>query len=254
MPPTIHPTAHVHPSARLGHDVVVGPFTLVGADVTIGAGGRIDSHCVIGHTEPGRDVRPLQIGDDATIRSHAVIYGGSTIGPRFETGHHVAIREGMTIGTNFRLGNHSDMQGPITVGDYVRVHSSVIVGEHAELRDFVWVLPYTVIASDPHPPSDGHYRGVVIEEYAVISAGCTILPGIRVGRDSLVGAHTLVSRDVRPDSVVTGVPSRDRGDASRIALPDGSPAYPWRHHFRRGYPDAVASDWDEERANARKSS
>lgn len=254
MAPSVHPTAHVDPTARLGDDVVVGPFTLVGARATIGEGSRIDSHCVIGHTEPGRDPQPLVIGEDAVIRSHAVVYGGSRIGPRFETGHHVAVREGMTIGVNFRLGNHSDMQGPITVGDYVRVHSSVIVGEHAELRDFVWVLPYTVIASDPHPPSDGQYKGVVLEEYAVISAGCTLLPGVRVGRESLVGAHSLVTRHVRPGSVVTGVPARDRGDAARIEFPDGSPAYPWRRHFRRGYPDAVVSDWDAEPTNSRNSS
>lgn len=253
MRPTVHPTAHVDPSAQLGDGVSVGPYTLIGPRVELGARSRVDSHCIIGHTEPGRDPLPLRIGEDAAIRSHAVIYGGSTIGTQFETGHHVAVREGMTIGLNFRLGNHSDMQGPITVGDYVRVHSSVIVGEHAELRDFVWVLPYTVIASDPHPPSDGHYQGVVLEAYVVVSAGCTLLPGVRIGRDSLVGAHTLVSRDVRPGSVVTGVPARDRGDASRIALPDGSPAYPWRRHFHRGYPDTVVSAWDGV-ANSRKSS
>lgn len=252
MTADIHPTAHVHPEAEIGDGTTIGPYSLVGPGVTLGADSRVDSHCLVGHTEPGHDPRPLAVGPGAVIRSHAVIYGGSTIGPRFETGHHVAVREGMTIGENFRLGNHSDMQGPVTVGDYVRVHSSVIIGEHAELQDFVWVLPYTVIASDPHPPSDGHYRGVVIERFAVIAAGCTLLPGTRIGRDSLVGAHTLVSRDVRPGSVTTGVPARDRGDADRITLPDGRPAYPWRTHFRRGYPDEVVESWAD--ANARNSS
>lgn len=252
MTDSVHPTAHVDPDADLGEDVTIGPFSIVGPQVRLGAGSRIDSHCMIGHAEPGRDPGPLHIGPQATIRSHAVVYAGSTIGSRFETGHHVSVREGMEIGENFRLGNYSDMQGPITVGDYVRVHSSVIIGEHADIHDFVWILPYTVIASDPHPPSDGHYRGVTLERYAVIAAGCTVLPGVRIGQDALVGAHSLVTRDVQAGSVATGVPARHRGDASRIMLPDGRAAYPWRHHFHRGYPEEVLDVWEEE--NRRNSS
>lgn len=239
----VHPTAHVDPKAQLGPNTTIGPFSLIGPSVHLGAGSRVDSHCVIGHVEPGRDPRPLHIGPKATIRSHAVLYSGSTIGSQFETGHHVAVREGMTIGENFRLGNHSDMQGPITVGDYVRIHSNVIVGEHADIRDFVWILPHTVIASDPHPPSDGHYDGVIVDRFAVVAAGCTVLPGVRIGRDAFVGAHTVVTRDVRAGGMATGVPARDQGDASRITLPNGSPAYPWRTHFRRGYPDEVIEAW-----------
>lgn len=249
----IHPTAHVHPDAELGSDVTIGPFSLVGPGVRLGDGSRVDSHCLIGHVEPGRDPGLLQIGAGATIRSHAVVYAGSTIGPRFETGHHVSVREGMTIGENFRLGNYSDMQGPITIGDFVRVHSSVILGEHADIQDFVWILPYTVVASDPHPPSDGHYQGVTLEPYVVIAAGCTILPGIRVGRDAFVGAHTLVTRDIAPGTVATGVPARERGEASLITLPSGQAAYPWRSHFHRGYPEDVVEGWLDE-ANRRNSS
>jgi len=86
-----------------------------------------------------------------------------------------------------------------------------------------------------------------VEDFAVIATMSVVLPGVTVGRDSLVGAQSMVNRDVRRGSVVAGVPAVDRGDASAIMLRDGSgPAYPWRRHFRRGYPDEVVSRWQGE--------
>jgi hypothetical protein len=54
-----------------------------------------------------------------------------------------------------------------------------------------------------------------------------------------------VSRDVAPDTVVAGAPAKVIGHAADIKLRDGSgqPAYPWRRHFHRGYPDAVVERW-----------
>jgi acyl-[acyl carrier protein]--UDP-N-acetylglucosamine O-acyltransferase len=242
----IHPSAYVDPAALLGEGVEVGAFSVVGANVRVEAGTRIGSHCVIGEPSPLAE-GPLVIGPRSVIRSHSVLYLGSVFGASLETGHRVTIREGTRAGENLRVGTLSDIQGDVEIGDYVRLHSNVHVGKHARIGDFVWIYPYTVLTNDPTPPSDdAHHRGVVVEDAAVITTMCCIAPGVTIGAGALVAAMSMVTKDVPPGSVARGAPAREVGPASAVQLRDGSgrSAYPWQHHFRRGYPDTVVENWD----------
>lgn len=236
--------AVVSPSARIGEDVTIGPWTIVHDDVEIGDRTTIESHCEIGHPTPSADGMPLIIGADSLIRSHSVLYAGSTFGPGLTTGHRVTVREKLHAGLALQIGTLSDFQGHATIGDYVKTHSSVHIGQGTTIGNFVWVFPYTVFTNDPHPPSEVR-EGITVEDFAVIATMVTILPGRRIGARSLVGAHSLVNRDVPPDMVVAGVPAKVLGETRDIALRDGSdrPAYPWSHHFHRGYPDEVVERW-----------
>ena len=81
----------------------------------------------------------------------------------------------------------------------------------------------------------------------MIATHSTVMPGVRVGVHSLVGAHSLVRHDVAPHTVVGGVPARELGATADIELRDGSgrPAYPWTGRFQRGYPEDVVAGWRE---------
>jgi serine acetyltransferase len=57
---------------------------------------------------------------------------------------------------------------------------------------------------------------------------------------------SLVKGDVPPDSIYVGNPGKVVGSTSRIKLKNGEPAYPWRRHFHRGYPDDVVRTWKAE--------
>lgn len=242
----VHPTSLVSSAARLADDVVVGPFTIVHDDVEVGAGTRIESHCVIGHPTPLADGAPLVLGTRSVIRSHSVFYAGSTFGPDLVTGHRVTVREKISAGRNLQIGTLSDFQGHASLGDFVRTHSNVHIGQKTVVGSFVWIFPYVVLTNDPHPPSEGLLEGVTIEDFAVIATMSTVMPGVTIGAGSLIGANSMVNRDVPPGMVAAGVPAKVRGLASSIMLKDGTgPAYPWTRHFRRGYPVEVTADWDD---------
>jgi acetyltransferase-like isoleucine patch superfamily enzyme len=251
----IHSLSIVSPQADLGEDVHVGPFTVVHGNVRIGAGSVIGSHCEIGHPTPLAEHRPLVIGPSALVRSHSVLYEGSEFGDRLVTGHRVTLREKTVAGRDFHVGTLGDVQGHCNIGDYVRLHSNVHVGQRSRIGNFVWVFPYVVLTNDPHPPSEV-LRGVTLEDYSVVATMSVILPGVTVGAGAVVGAHSSVTRDVAPDTVVVGVPARRVGRTDSIQLRDGTggPAYPWRRHFHRGYPPEVVERWilefTEERAGA----
>ena len=240
----IHSTAIVYPKAQLGANIEVGPFTIIHDDVQIGEGSVIGSHCEIGLPTELAEGAPLVIGGSSLIRSHSTFYQGSTFGNRLVTGHRVTVREKTVAGENLQIGTLSDLQGHCSIGNYVRFHSNVHIGQKSTIGNFVWIFPYVVLTNDPHPPSTV-MRGACIEDFAAIATMSLVLPGVTVGEGALVGAHSNVSRDVAPNTVAAGSPAKLICYASEIKLKDGTgrPAYPWRDHFHRGYPEEVVAQW-----------
>lgn len=240
----IHSTAIVSPDAKLGDNVSIGPYTIIHPNVSIGHGTEIGSNCEIGYPSRLAGGRPLVIGESSLIRSHSVFYEGSTFGKNLVTGHRVTVREKTSAGENLQIGTLGDIQGHCEIGDFVRFHSNVHVGQHSKVGDFVWIFPYVVLTNDPHPPSSV-MMGVVIEDYVAIATMSVILPGVKVATGALVAAHSSVSRDVAPDTVVGGSPAKFICETSKIKMKDGSnqSAYPWQRHFHRGYPEDVVAGW-----------
>jgi acetyltransferase-like isoleucine patch superfamily enzyme len=236
----IHPTALVSADAHIEPGVSIGAYSIIEPDVRIGADSIIGPHCLLGESTPGVCEKPLIIGPGSLVRSHSVLYVGSDFGGGITTGHHVTIRERTTAGADFRVGTLSDLQGDSSFGNYVRCHSNVHVGKGSSVGSYVWLFPYVVLTNDPHPPSSVR-RGCRIGDWAVVATGSVVLPGVVVGPESLVAAQSLVRSDVPSGHIVGGVPAKFIAEAQSVMLQDGSgrSAYPWREHFRTGYPDSI---------------
>jgi len=247
---TVHESSIVSSKAKLGSNVEIGPFTIVHDNVEIKDDVVIEGHCEIGVSNHLSNGELLPIGESSHVRSHSVFYEGSTFGKRLVTGHRVTVREKTRAGENLQIGTLSDIQGHCQIGDFVRFHSNVHVGQQSEIGNFVWIFPYCVLTNDPHPPSEVQ-KGVIVDDFAVISTMSVILPGVKIAKHVLIGAHSLVNSDTEEGMLYAGSPAKLRGSASKIKLQDGTdrPAYPWTQHFARGYRKDVTKNWPLNRAD-----
>lgn len=186
---------------------------LIYPNVTLGNGTLIEPPSIIG--KPPLNCREgecaLHIGKDGLIRPFSTIYAGSEIGDNFQSGQGVSIREDNHIGNNISIGTNSVLEFGNIIGDYSRIHSNCFM-EMVTIGKYVFVGPNVVFTDDPHPMGCPRYKeckgGAVVEDYARIGANSTILPGIRIGKNSLVGAGSVVTKDVPPDRVVAGNPAK----------------------------------------------
>lgn len=239
----IHGSALVNSKAKIGNNVQIGAYSIIYENVVIGDNSIIEGFCEIGYSTKLAEGKLLVIGKNSHIRSHSIFYEGSSFGEGLVTGHRVTVREKTIAGINLQIGTLSDFQGDCHIGDYVRTHSNVHIGKHSLIGNYVWIFPYVVLTNDPHPPSNT-MMGVTVKDYAVIATMSVILPGIVVNEHSLVGAHSLVNRDVPKNMVVGGNPAKILCEASSIKLKGKDmSAYPWPRHFNRGYPEHVINEW-----------
>lgn len=222
--------AIIYPNVVIGDNTIIGPYSIIGEPT--GSFYSTDSGEVDNH-----DFKQTVIGANSVIRSHSIIYEDVKIGEKFQSGHRITIREKTVIGTNCSIGTLSDIQGQVLIGDYVRVHSNVHIGQFTQIENYVWIYPYVVFTNDPLPPM-GKLKGVVVKKYAQVFASSTILPGIVIGENALVGAHSVVTKNVDDEMLVVGNPAKVRCSVREIKDENGNQVYPWKDHLKdyRGYP------------------
>jgi acetyltransferase-like isoleucine patch superfamily enzyme len=195
-------------------------------NVELGFGTVIENYCSIGHPPRGKKDGELKtiIGDNSWIRSFTTIYSGNTIGRCFQTGHGALIREDNIIGDNVSIGTNTVLEFGNRIGNNVRIHSGCFL-EMVTIGNDVFIGPNTVFTDDPHPMNCPRYReclaGVKVEDLAKIGANVTLLPGIKVGRNALIGAGSVVTKDVPNGAVVAGNPARIINWVDKLICPAG---------------------------------
>jgi len=195
-------------------------------NVTIGEGAEIGDYCVIGLPPKGKapGELPTVIGPNAVIRSHTVIYAGNVIGENFNSGHNVLVREENKIGDHVSIGSHTVIEHHLEIQDEVRIHSQAFVPEFTLLEKGCWVGPNVVFTNAYHPLCKRVkecLKGATVKSGAKIGANTTVLPDVTIGEMALVGAGSVVVKDVPAKSVVAGVPAKVIKNVSDLTCPYG---------------------------------
>ena len=189
----VHPSALVDPRARLADDVEVGPFSVVGAGVTIGAG--------------------------TTVGPHAVIDGTTTIGERNR------IFPFASIGLASQDRKYGGEPVTTTIGDdnvireYVSIHAGTAQDRgDTKIGDGNWFLAYTHVAHDCVVGSHTTWSNnaqvaghVHVADWAVLGAYAGVHQFCRVGEHAMLAAFAVVLQDVPPFVTVQGYPAKPHG-------------------------------------------
>ncbi|WP_374482908.1 acyl-ACP--UDP-N-acetylglucosamine O-acyltransferase [Zoogloea sp.] len=190
---TIHPTAIVHPGARLAEGVQVGPYSIIGEHVEIGEGTSIGPHVVIeGHTRIGRDNRIFQfcsIGSEPQDKKYA------NEPTRLEIGDRNTIREFCSFSTGTvqdggltRVGNDNWIMAYVHVAHDCMVGNNTIFANNATLA--------------------GH---VTVGDWAILGGFTGVHQFVRVGAHSFCGVGTVLLQDLPPFVTVSGNPAAPHG-------------------------------------------
>jgi acetyltransferase-like isoleucine patch superfamily enzyme len=110
----------------------------------------------------------------------------------------MGIRIGADVYMGFGIELETNFPELVTIGDHVTISHRCIISAHMDSPSDTPVKRFIPIGAKP----------VVIEDGAWISIGATILPGVTVGKNAVVAAGAVVSRDVPPGTLVGGVPAR----------------------------------------------
>jgi UDP-2-acetamido-3-amino-2,3-dideoxy-glucuronate N-acetyltransferase len=131
------------------------------------------------------------------------------IGPRTRIWAFAHVLEGARIGADCNICDHTFIEGGAQVGDRVTLKCGVQLWEGVTLEDDVFVGPNATFTNDPFPRSKRHpvaYARTLVRHGASIGANATILPGVTVGTQAMIGAGAVVTRDVPARAIVIGNP------------------------------------------------
>jgi acetyltransferase-like isoleucine patch superfamily enzyme len=196
------------------------------SNVTLGEGHDLQPPCIVGKPPRGaaEGERLLAIGAGAVVRPFTTIYAGSVIGDRLQTGQGASIREDNRLGDDVSVGTNAVLEFGNHIGSRVRIHSGCFL-ELVTIEDDVFIGPNVVFTDDPHPMGCPRYEdckgGPLVRRLARIGANSTILPGVEIGEGALVGAGSVVVRDVLAGAVVAGSPARVLKQVADLTCPPG---------------------------------
>jgi UDP-N-acetylglucosamine acyltransferase len=188
-----HPTALIHPTARLADDVEVGAYSIIGEHVEIGAGTVIGPHVVInGHTRIGQQNRIFQFCSLGEIPQDKKYANEPT---RLEIGDHNTIREFCT----FNLGTAQD-------GGVTRVGNHNWIMAYVHLAHDCQVGNHTIFANNAQLA--GH---VEVHDYAILGGFTVVHQFVKIGAHIITGMGTILLQDVPTYMLVSGNPCAPHG-------------------------------------------
>ena len=191
---------------RIGQHVKVGEGSMIQDNAEIGDDVTIYPNVYIGEN--------TKIGEGSIIQFGAFIEHSCNIGSHTRIGTNAVLRRETNIGDNSIFGSLSASEGKNWIGNNVLVHTQCHITTGIIIEDLVFIAPEFVGANDPYMlhgrrniqkfiPKAPH-----IKYGSRLAVNVTVLPGIVIGRESVVGASSLITKDLPDFSIAYGIPAK----------------------------------------------
>lgn len=151
------------------------------------------------------------IDPTAKIDGSAHVHDGASVGAGTRIWQFVVVMNGARIGADCNLNAHTLVESGAALGDRVTLKSGVFVWSGVKLEDDVFCGPNASFTNDRKPRAGvrpERFEQTLVRRGASIGAGATILPGLTIGENALIGAGAVVTRDVPDGATVVGNPAR----------------------------------------------
>ena len=130
----------------------------------------------------------------------------------------VVILQGARIGSNCNINSHCFIENDVIIGDNVTVKCGVQLWDGVVIEDNVFIGPNVTFTNDKYPRSKNigfTLKRTLIKKKASIGANATILCGITVGENAMIGAGSVVTKDVPDGEVWFGNPAKFHGTVDK---------------------------------------
>jgi acetyltransferase-like isoleucine patch superfamily enzyme len=110
-----------------------------------------------------------------------------------------------------RIHNYAIVCDDVKLGKNVRIGAFSFICNNTIIKDNVFIGQNVSFCNDKYPPSHGAWKKekpIIVEENVSIGSGSTILPSVRIGQGALIGAGSVVTKDVSAGRIVKGVPAK----------------------------------------------
>lgn len=209
---SIDPTASIGANVIIHDDVEIGPGVTIGHNVILGRPPRLtaDSRAL------PQTARITRIGAGSVVGDGGKVLRGAQVAENVTLGDNIFVREGASIGAGTMIGEGCGVGAAAEVGRRVRVQSKSVVSPGMLVEDDAFISSFVVAATDNtsgRDPSQSNGR-VILRRACRIGANVSMLPGIEIGEEALVGAGAVVCASVPARTKVAGVPARVIGEVA----------------------------------------
>jgi acetyltransferase-like isoleucine patch superfamily enzyme len=139
------------------------------------------------------------------------------IGKNTKVWQYAIILEGARIGENCNINAYCFIENDVVIGNNVTLKCGVYIWDGIIIEDDVFIGPYVTLTNDKYPRSEiypDQFVKTVIKKGASIGANATVICGITIGENSMIGAGSVVTKDVPPNTIGYDNPSEHHGSVS----------------------------------------